>query len=283
MLDSPNTSVPEFSLFEEYKLITAHDMLHLLVQEFYKLAVGLERVIHDLSRRPPNEVARPSNELTVMIGKMVQNLEAIQLGVSSMALDETARGFITGRYTNSTIAEAFRSVQETIRRELSGRVFLYIPQHKASYYSQSDLFGLTVSQAFPSARYDISEAGSCYATARGTACVYHLMRALEIPLRLLARDVGVAEDENWNKVLNNFDKMLNAIREKMLANSAAKPPDWKEQEQFYSEASALLRNVKNAWRNDVMHTEKIYTEEQAQRILNTSKDFMQFLATRLSE
>ena len=40
MLDSLDIGVPEFSLFEEYKLITAHDMLHLLVQEFYKLAVG---------------------------------------------------------------------------------------------------------------------------------------------------------------------------------------------------------------------------------------------------
>lgn len=49
----------------------------------------------------------------------------------------------------------------------------------------------------------------------------------------------------------------------------------------YAQASVYLENVKNAWRNDVMHPKETYTEEEAERVLRTVKDFMVYLATEL--
>jgi hypothetical protein len=49
----------------------------------------------------------------------------------------------------------------------------------------------------------------------------------------------------------------------------------------YAEASAHLRIVKDAWRNDVMHPKESYTEEEAERVFRNVKDFMVHMATKL--
>ena len=54
------------------------------------------------------------------------------------------------------------------------------------------LFGDDVARAFPSSKGDIDEAGKCLALDRGTACVFHLMRILEIGLQLLAAKLGIS-------------------------------------------------------------------------------------------
>ena len=167
--------------------------------------------------------------------------------------------------------------------DLKLHLYLFVPSTDAELYSSPRLFGDKVAENFPSADFDITEAGKCLAVGRDTACVFHLMRAMEVALRALTNSLSSPYGANWNKTLNDFDKTLGAIRDTLNLNGAQKPVGWEENEQFYSEASALLRNVKNAWRNNVMHLEQKYTSDEARQIFHTTKSAMHFLATKLKE
>lgn len=58
---------------------------------------------------------------------------------------------------------------------------------------------------------------------------------------------------------------------------------WKRLEAFYSELISDLRAVQKAWRNPDAHFRRPFTEAQALKVLERVRDFMQNLATRISE
>ena len=60
-------------------------------------------------------------------------------------------------------------------------------------------------------------------------------------------------------------------------------PDCKAHQEFYAQAATHFGILKDAWRNYTMHARGFYTEEQAERIFQNTRSFMQTLAERLSE
>jgi len=141
-------------------------------------------------------------------------------------------------------------------------------------YRAANLFGDQVAERFPSTVVDVEEAGKCLALDRGTACVFHLMRVLEVGLRELAADLHVEKlEDNWQKLL---DQVRGAV--KALPRSTA---DEKQRLAQRSEAAAHLQAVKDAWRNDVMHPRDVYTVEQAQDVFTHARALMVSLASFL--
>jgi hypothetical protein len=70
---------------------------------------------------------------------------------------------------------------------MADKLFMFIPTDKAEFYRRPEqLFGVQVVSSFPSCTTDIEEAGKSYATGRSIACVFHLMRVMEIGLRVFA-------------------------------------------------------------------------------------------------
>lgn len=141
---------------------------------------------------------------------------------------------------------------------------------------ERNVFGTLMAEKFPSTILDIEEAGKCLAFGRSTACVFHLMRVVEVGLNRLAASLGVdfERNPNWDSILKKVNRV---IEQKVAAD-----PQWKEHH-FFSEASAYLFNVKNAWRNPTMHVAAVYDPERAQDIFNAVKSLMRHLATKLSE
>lgn len=141
-------------------------------------------------------------------------------------------------------------------------------------FLKTDLFGEPVAKRFDKAVYDIAEAGKCLAFDRGTACVFHLMRVLELGLQELGRDLQLAKiDENWEKLLNDLTGALNALPFKSESE--------KEYRARRQASVAHLRNVKMAWRNRVMHPADKYTVEEAKAIWVHTKALMQSLVAYL--
>jgi hypothetical protein len=56
---------------------------------------------------------------------------------------------------------------------------LLVPYSHAEHYVDEAPFGESVAAAFPGATFDLCEASRCLALGRATACVLHLMRAVE--------------------------------------------------------------------------------------------------------
>jgi hypothetical protein len=166
-------------------------------------------------------------------------------------------------------------VAARMRDELLLCLFMQIPSDRIDYFVDKPQFGEAVATKFPKAITDIQEAGKCYATGRSTASVFHLMRVMEVSVQWLGTKLGIilAGRKNWHNILDEVDKAIKALPVKTTAQ--------RKKRSRLAEASAHLRMVKDAWRNDVMHPKETYSEEEAERIFRNVKDFMIHLATKL--
>lgn len=158
--------------------------------------------------------------------------------------------------------------------EMRARLVFVMPSKHAAFYDQPFPFGEAVEEAFPSIAYDVAEAAKCRSLGRWTACVMHVMRALETGLGALAIHFGLEGQGNWNTVLNEIE---------VKARGVGKGIHGKEAEQWAAEAGTHLRFIKNAWRNHAMHPLEKYDEERAVTIFDNARSFMQHLAGRLGE
>jgi hypothetical protein len=122
------------------------------------------------------------------------------------------------------------------------------------------------------------EAGKCFAVNRYTACVFHSMRVLESGLNSICGQLGYTpKNENWHRILEDLPA---EIHKKYSPHSGA--ADWRDWEQFYSEATLEFRYVKNAWRNYVMHARDLYAIDEALKIFDHTVGLMDHLSERLS-
>jgi len=224
-----------------------------------------------------------------LLRKLQDQLQMIRI---PDALDEVNRLlFVVKREypfacTYNELHARLRTIRESVERDLSKRLFMYVPVEKASSVERDDLFGVEVQKAFPSAVEDIKTAGTCYANDLNTACVFHLMRAAERGMRILALDRRVKfkndaplEMQGWEDILKGIETEVSKIGGWPNRLGLAKT----QAQEFYNSAMGEFRGFKDAWRNHVMHTRRSYNAEDAKSILGHVCRFMQTLATRLSE
>ena len=168
-----------------------------------------------------------------------------------------------------------------INYDLDGFKFEAIPRDRVPYYEAIHLFGDEVHNSFFSAAYDIKEAGTCYSLGRWTACVFHLMRVLEITLAALGKvfEVSLAHT-NWAPAL---DQIESRIREMHKDPTWKALPDVKDQQEFYSQAASHFGILKDAWRNYTAHARGKYDQSECLLVLNNVDSFSRKLATRLHE
>ena len=178
------------------------------------------------------------------------------------------------------LAILIRELNNNLLVELSSAWFLIIPADRRFVYEQrSPIFGLEVHAAFPDARRDIAAAGRCYALDEWTACVVHLMRALEHALRWLAARVGLDPEamkvENWKNIIDQIEKKIREME------SLPKGAEKSETIQFLSEAATQFRWFKDAWRNEAVHGHVYYDERDGSLIFLHISDFFRHIATEV--
>lgn len=104
-------------------------------------------------------------------------------------------------------------------------------------FLKTNPLGEEIPAKFPSARDDIEEAGKCLAFGRGTGCVFHLMRVMEVGLRGLGQSLNEPSldpkrNPSWEAILGRGDKEL----QKKLSDRS---PEWRADETFFSTAQAI--------------------------------------------
>lgn len=237
------------------------------------------RMVRDLDEKARDKAIR---SLTVV----EQEFRSIGMEITAETVNEAI-----GELNASTLKRSFEWLQSQVRaierlanKEFKGKVFLYVPAERAKFFPRRDdqhIFGESVSAAFPSAIYDVSESGVCLALDRGTACVFHLMRVLEIGLTVLGNQFGVSlAHTNWGPAVEQIESKIRDMHKDPAWKAL---PDCKEQQEFYSQAASHFGILKDAWRNFTMHVRGKYTEDEAERIFENVKGFMQKLADRLHE
>lgn len=149
---------------------------------------------------------------------------------------------------------------------------LHVEGRDVLLYGKTALFGAVVTAKFPKASEDIQAAGECLALRQATACVFHLMRVMEVGVRTLGKKLKVqisVETETWNMILDHVSKAIKALPAKTAAN--------KKRKAELAAVVASLDAVRIATRNEVMHPKQTYTREQAHDVFNATRAFMTHL------
>jgi len=176
-----------------------------------------------------------------------------------------------------TIDDFRRDVTHLLRRifdELGNESYLHLDRRDVEFYENKRAFGDAVIDKFPMATEDIEAAGNCISLQQPTACVFHLMRVLEVGVQALARKLKIKLDpkeETWRQVLLHLNKAIKAAPCKTASQRAKRAR--------YSAAAAQLGGVRMAWRNDVMQPKQTYTREQAREVFDATRLFMTHLAS----
>jgi hypothetical protein len=281
-----------------YQLISWLEMLEFSARMFFRCGHALQQIKDDCwlgciagSEKP---IFNPSltlsddatNKALISLGQIETEFNKVGMRITADTVSELIEALETFSPLHNVqwFIDQIKTVESLADKEIRGKVFLYVPAERARFFpkvTDPHLFGNVVATAFPSAFYDIAESGLCLSLDRGTACVFHLMRVLEIGLTALGAKFGVSlEHTNWNPAIEQIESKIRNMRKDPVWGSL---PDCKEQQEFYAQAASHFGILKDAWRNYTMHTRGVYTEEQAERIFDNVESFMQQLATRLHE
>jgi HEPN domain-containing protein len=235
--------------------------------------VRLTRIFEEISQVMGPVVAR-SGLATPMTDIDQQKMERLHNSLSALKADLPLPVFndqLT-RFDNAlddgnhlealTIWKQLRHILES---ELESHQFLYVRTEFAAFYGQR--FSGAVEEKFPKTISDNENAGKCLAVGQGTACVFHLMRAMESAVRALCEKLEIKNIEReWGKLLSDMNGKIEGMEK------GATKTQW-------SESHTHLYHVKQAWRNDTMHPNEKYTDEEALEVYRAVKVFMSHLAT----
>lgn len=173
------------------------------------------------------------------------------------------------------VAKLAAHLKDSIAGELWAlKILIVEPSARDLLDASRPPFGADVAAKLPSTSYDIAEAAKCLALESFTACVFHLMRALEAGVQLFGAKLGIAltSTKGRDKTWHNITEEIDAVIRKSPVDATTKK---------YAAVSSNLYNVRLAWRNETMHPNQTYNAEQAGQVFIASRAFLQELAAIL--
>ncbi len=263
------------------RLMSLWDMLRIAAHNLVQTGRILQALQMDAT-----SIAVPQKTLEgAALGDFLEALRNLKDNCDQLSLSSTGDlvGWAINQHSSSPHTHGqMRSTVEHLsaayQQELSRHFFAYIKPDKAKYMRSVDAsianpaYGVVALNAFPHSFRDMGLAGNCYACGFNDACVFHLMRVLEHGLSGVATVFSEPfAHENWHNIIERLESKIRKI-DKGLG------PDWKEQQQFYSEVACEFMFFKDAWRNHVMHGRDEYDDERTENIYNHVCQFMRHLA-----
>ena len=225
---------------------------------------------------------RDQIQMQVILDVYIPEMKRLGLRVSATHAESVVK-ILEGKDSTlpmGSLHDYITMLRTALATELDATAFLPVSQTEAPYYREP-LGGITeeAQDRFSSTLDDLREASKCYALGRCTGSVFHCMRAVEVGLVALGEHLKVpaAKNKNWQELLNEINKAIKQVSEQTHGAG------WRDERQWYSEVSAHLQVIKDAWRNDVMHVHRSYNQARSREILNSTRAFMCQIATRLKE
>ena len=259
--------------------------------EYYALGESLNELFYDLlpwedEKSLPDEMRDRVNESADQAVRLIRSLKGISPTVAGV-VERIASDLAFSRTLSVSRARGdMERLSDILKDELSQRKFLFIPPPEDKSIRKSRPFGRAVYDAFPSARAELTNAGTAFAVELYTASVFHLMRATEIAMRALCNDRGIiavkgapVEMAQWNDIITELDGVSTQIGSWPKTMGTIKS----QAQEFYNGAASAFRGIKDQWRNHVAHMRTDYNRPRAEEAMDNVRTLMQTLATRITE
>ena len=228
--------------------------------------------------------------------RLEQNLQhgiARPLRALFIADDRVGRLFtlVTHNALYSEIAHELKALNSDVNDAIQYERFYHYPKEKGFLVLRVPGDWIATLKAFPSAEEDIKAAVDCYALGYNNASIHHSMMVLEFGLPALAKRLKVRFDKNkasWTPIVTDIRDAIDARRKvmassprgsKQLSSAAAK-----RERSFLEaceEAAIEFRYFTNVWRNHISHGRGDYDENDAKKVLDHVRTFMELIATKL--
>jgi hypothetical protein len=254
------------------------DMLRFYAAAWTRLILDLQDLELSIINHPPEGRNNPVTKQEDVLLKRVRTACALMgAGVSVKQVDALLGAVDKQQITNIEFCRAAGVLKQTVMYETESFAYFYLEKEKAKYLDLKSPFGESVTAAFPQAVIDIEEAGNCLALGRNTACVLHLMRAMESVVHAVAKSIGVNyEFRGWEAVIKKMRSELEKEYDKM-------EPTFVGKKEFYSNVLDRLLATKDAIRNPSMHGRINYDAERAEEVYRSTKALIQKVAEGLTE
>lgn len=219
-----------------------------------------------------------SQMLQKQLDGLAVELDVLQCAHTLDAVKRLSESLISKSAMYYGVDDQIRDIHSRLSDELASIRFFAVRKSDQRFFAPA-LFGQEVRDRFPGLEDDIEESGKCLAFGRGTACVFHLMRVVEIGVQRFAEALQVSavdsrgKERNWHNFLDQANKRVRAMQE-------SQPPEARAAK--LAAISSNLYAVKLAWRNEVMHPKASYTIEEAEEIFFATRSFMRELASMLT-
>lgn len=183
------------------------------------------------------------------------------------------------------------TIVRAIEHELREHKFYHYPIDRAALVQRVDSDWAATLTAFPAAEKDIRAAVDCYALRHDHASIYHCMMILERGLPALADRVGVKfkkDRPTWRDMISDIRNKIDERRNVVGSPPKGRPPPTKRSAkneilllEASGEAAVEFKFFEHAWRNHIAHGRADYDENDAKKVLEHVRTFMEVIATNL--
>ena len=262
-------------------------MLELRAASFYEVITHLQHLNGFILAKKNEHSLRMEESARTNLSRdieeeLISHLTALEARVTIEAANDLLYAVREQGITWGEFSRGLSDIHNTLSRELKQTTIYVIEAEKRKFLlPQRPLFGKEFETRFTSAAYELDESAKCLALGRPTACVFHLMRLMEISVRAVARCLQISDpiqpaDRSWGAVLKKIRDGINAKWPTVASRASGDGA-------MFEDLYATLDAVKNPWRNATMHVENKYTDDEAEHVFAAVRGFIAKLASRCDE
>jgi hypothetical protein len=266
------------------RMVTLAEMLQFDAGKFLRLSGLISTIAQTMAAAeshggPMDD--RVHGEVAASIKNGIANIredsESLGLELVVAQVDRICRYLDSEQATFPRLSRFVDELETRIVDSFDREAFFHLTRSEVALFDSHHPFGPAVSNAFPSSIIDVEEAAKCLALARPTACVLHLMRAMEFVLEAVAKSINVDyQFQGWEAIIKR-------MRSEMDKDYKSMAPQFAGRKEFLSSVLDRLMTVKDALRNPTMHARVHYDLDRADEVYRASRVFMQKVAEEIAE
>lgn len=244
-------------------LLDAQEMLVMWSMHMHSPNGNLAQRIDDVSAR----------NMQSILAKLIQQLQDKELHMCNKAAARLSESISQKANIKNVVSLVDDLRRRLLDQALAWHTFAISEADYEIYAPTSPIFGEAIVKKIPRIAEDIEESAKCLTLGRNTACVFHLMRVMEICVQKLGQKLKVKilpKEESWNKIIDHVNGAIRTLPAKTKAQ--------KHKKHEYGMCAANMDHVRIAWRNEVMHPKQTYTADEAAEVFAAVKSYVKNLA-----
>jgi len=225
--------------------------------------------------------------------ELLQLLEKIEMGLKASGLPVSASAVFDLRtrvsssdilpVTSHAVIAGVDEVRNSIRREMSSHVFLYVDHDREKWHKDPRSGWEQAAWRFPNAIEEIEECSRCFALGRYGAAVFHVMLVAEVGAIEIGKLIGINDPKpGWPSTIREMTRIVRKAKWEELTSLE------QQHRAFLEQLLSSMESMQSGWRHKISHVENklvlmtgSFKPEVAEEIIVATRGFMRRLATEM--